>query len=52
VAVKPPGDDVAKYPVIGGGIPTKDGAVNETVAEASPATAETLVGAPGAIGQF
>jgi hypothetical protein len=52
VAVKPPGVEVAKYPVIGGGIPTNVGATKVTVTEVSPPVAETLVGAPGAMGQF
>jgi hypothetical protein len=50
VAVKPPGFEVAKYPVMPGGTPVNVGAVNDTVAEASPAVAETLVGAPGPCG--
>tara|TARA_R110000822_G_scaffold207270_2_gene343400 strand:+ start:3074 stop:3259 length:186 start_codon:yes stop_codon:yes gene_type:complete len=47
VAVKLPGVEVAKYPVIGVGIPAKDGATKVTVAAALLAVAETLVGAPG-----
>jgi len=52
VAVKLPGVEVAKYPVMPGGIPVNVGATKVTVACASPAVAETLVGAPGAMGQF
>ena len=48
----PPGDAVARYPMIGKpGVPAE--AVQPTVAEALPATAKTLVGAlgpPGGIG--
>ena len=47
VAVIPPGELVALYPVILAGTPRKLGALNETVASPAPPVAETLVGAPG-----
>jgi hypothetical protein len=47
VQVKPPGLDVTVYPVIAEP-PSSAGAVHETSAEPSPATADTPVGAPGA----
>jgi len=47
VPVRPPGLDVTVYPVIVAGKPAFDGAVKATDAEAFPAVAVTLVGAPG-----
>jgi hypothetical protein len=47
--VRPPGDDVTVYPVMGLP-PLLTGAVNITVAWALPAVAEALVGAPGTFG--
>jgi len=46
LAVKPPGDDVTVYDVIGVP-PLERGGANATVACALPAVATTLVGAPG-----
>jgi len=46
VAVRPPGDDVTVYPVIGDP-PVAEGAVHDTVAWPFPAVAFTAVGAPG-----
>lgn len=48
VAVMLPGVDVTVYCVIA--LPPLLGALNETVACAFPAVAETLVGAPGTVG--
>jgi hypothetical protein len=48
VAVSPPGEDVTVYDVIGSP-PSEDGAVNETVAWASPAVAVAAVGALGTV---
>jgi len=48
VHVLPPGLDVAVYPVIGAP-PFDGGADHETATWASPATAVTLVGAPGVV---
>jgi hypothetical protein len=49
VAVLPPGEAVSVYEAIG--VPPSDaGAVKLMVALASPATADTLVGAPGGVG--
>ncbi len=48
VAVIPPGDEVAVYPVIGLP-PLSPGAVQLTVADALPRTAVTFVGAPGTV---
>ena len=45
----PAGDDVKTYDVIGPP-PSLAGAVHDTVADASPATALTAVGAPGSAG--
>ena len=45
----PPGDDVARYPVIAVP-PSLAGVLHETVAWALPATAETLSGAVGTFG--
>ena len=48
IAVMPPGLDVTVYPVITLP-PVLDGATKATLAEATPAVATTLVGAPGTI---
>jgi len=49
VPVIPPGEDVTVYPVMSDP-PLLAGAVKETDAEASPAVADTPVGAPGVVG--
>ena len=48
IAVMPPGLDVTVYPVITLP-PVLDGATKATLAEAFPAVATTLVGAPGTV---
>ncbi len=48
VAVNPPGEEVTVYPVIAAP-PLLAGAVKDTAADPLPATAETLVGAPGTV---
>jgi len=48
LAVKPPGDDVAVYDVIGEP-PFEAGGVNATVASESPAAAAPITGAPGTV---
>lgn len=48
VQVRPPGVEVAVYPVIVEP-PELAGAAHETTAEPSPAVALTLVGAPGTV---
>jgi hypothetical protein len=47
-AWNPPGDEITEYAVTGLP-PPETGAVQLTVADASPATAVTLVGAPGTL---
>ena len=46
--MKPPGDDVTVYDVIGEP-PFEAGGVNATVASESPALAGPIVGAPGTV---
>ena len=50
VAVRPPGDEVTVYEVIGLP-PLEAGAVQLTVASALPAAAVTPVGAPGTVAE-
>ncbi len=47
MAVKPPGEDVTVYPVMG--LPLEAGAVNATLAWALPAVANGLGGALGTV---